>query len=61
MSSTLVPVGDYNVEIPMVPQGFYKIMVSPFDDDSMYGCSGEFLIVSDVEYDMSYSYSYSWE
>ena len=59
VSSALVLVGDYNIEIPMVPQGLYKIMVSPFDDDSTYDCSGEFLIVSDIEYDMSYSYS--WE
>lgn len=44
------------------PQGLYTIRVSPFEAPDVYDCSGEFLIVSDVEYeyeeDMSFSFSY---
>jgi len=60
-SSIGVAGGDYNIVIPMdIPQGLYKIRVSPFEVPDVYGCSGEFLIVSDVEYvdDMSYEFSF---
>ncbi|CBN79389.1 EsV-1-163 [Ectocarpus siliculosus] len=38
--------GDYDVEIPdTVVDGMYSIRVGRFEDDALYGCSGEFEIV----------------
>lgn len=53
--------GDYDIQIPKdTPEGYYKIRVSPFDDISTSGCSGEFVVVpaTDEEDDMSFSFSY---
>ena len=39
--------GDYDVRIPRsIPEGYYKIRISPFDDVSTYDCSGEFIVSS---------------
>lgn len=37
--------GDYDVTIPEdTPYGTYKIRVGRFEDDTLFGCSGEFEI-----------------
>lgn len=40
--------GDYDVQIPDgTESGAYRIRVGKFSDDTLYGCSGVFDVVSD--------------
>lgn len=51
--------GDYDVEIPeATPSGMYSIRVGKFSDDKVYGCSGVFEVISDVEGSTDTSLSY---
>lgn len=62
--------GDYNIQIPSeTTDGMYKIRVGVFGDDSVYGCSDAFEVVSrddnvaythEMSMGFSYSYSYSY-
>eukprot|EP00752_Nemacystus_decipiens_P013476 g11935.t1 len=50
--------GDYDVEIPAdTPSGEYSIRVGRFEDKSLYGCSGVFMVEGDDD-DMSMSYRF---
>ncbi len=54
--------GDYDVEIPeTVPEGYYKVRVSPFEDPDTHDCSEEFFIVSDYDMGHGVSYALSYE
>lgn len=58
-SSLATEEGDYDVEIPSdAPSGMYSVRVGVFEDDSVYGCSGEFEIVGEEDDDMSMSYRF---
>lgn len=53
----LITEGDYDVEIPVdAPSGMYKIRVGRFEDDDLFGCSGEFEVVGDDEMNMSFRF-----
>lgn len=48
LAENLNPEGDYDVEIPFdTPSGMYSIRVGVFDDDTVFGCSDEFEVVSE--------------
>lgn len=53
--------GDYDVTIPEdTVSGEYQIRVGRYEGMELYGCSGTFEIVSDVEGDMSMSFSFGF-
>lgn len=50
-------VGDYDVVIPEdTTAGMYSIRVGRFDDDSLFGCSEEFEVVSDESESVSFMF-----
>lgn len=52
-------VGDYDVIIPDdTPSGEYSIRVGRFEDKSLFGCSGVFMIESAGGGEMSLSYEF---
>lgn len=59
--------GDYNVIIPEdTVSGLYQIRVGLYENMELFGCSGSFAVVSEVDEDldtsdMSYSMSYGYD
>lgn len=48
-------VGDYDIVIPEdTTSGMYSIRVGRYEEDSLYGCSGEFEVVSDESESVSF-------
>eukprot|EP00904_Undaria_pinnatifida_P003642 jgi/Undpi1/13279/HiC_scaffold_8.g02941.m1 len=54
--------GDYDVTIPEdTVAGEYSIRVGRFEDESLFGCSGTFEVISEHDDSLSYEFSYSFD